>query len=78
MIPPAFELTAEQYAGRSCCWCARVLTHGAVSAGIARGRLGAHVLDVEVYACPGCAADRPVQASALPLLTPGPLCRDGP
>ncbi|RMB79949.1 hypothetical protein CTZ28_42955 [Streptomyces shenzhenensis] len=42
---------------------------GAVSAGIARGREGVHVLDVEVYACPplsGCGPQRlsqtPVQA----------------
>lgn len=52
--PSAVNLNGEQYAGRACCWCAKALWHGAVSAGIARGRCGAHVLDIEVYACPDC------------------------
>ncbi|MFF3873258.1 hypothetical protein [Streptomyces sp. NPDC001978] len=55
--PPTSDLSYEQYAGRACCWCGKQLQHGAVSAGIARGRMGAHVLDVEVYACPDCAGD---------------------
>lgn len=50
--PPTAELSYAQYSGWACCWCGTQLRHGAVSAGIARGRDGAHVLDVEVYACP--------------------------
>ena len=53
---PVSELTYEQYSGRACCWCGTPLQSGAVSAGISRGRQGAHVLDIEVYACPDCAA----------------------
>ncbi|MFS8200464.1 hypothetical protein ACLVWQ_17480 (plasmid) [Streptomyces sp. CWNU-52B] len=52
--PPAAELGGEQYAGRACCYCRTKLTSGAMSAGISRGRLGVHVLDIEVYACPDC------------------------
>ncbi|MEU1304303.1 MULTISPECIES: hypothetical protein [Streptomyces] len=59
--PPATSLTYAQYAGWACCWCGTSLLDvtGAVSAGIARGQAGAHVLDVEVYACPGCAPPDP-------------------
>ncbi|MGW4728073.1 hypothetical protein ACWEQC_02520 [Streptomyces shenzhenensis] len=55
--PPAASLTYAQYSGWACCWCAKSLLNviGAVSAGIAHGREGVHVLDVEVYACPDCA-----------------------
>ena len=53
--PPATELGYEAYSGRACCWCGRKLWSGAVSAGISRGREGAVVLDIEVYACPCCA-----------------------
>ncbi|MFF0227990.1 hypothetical protein [Streptomyces sp. NPDC004629] len=55
--PPAASLTYAQYSGWACCWCAKSLLDvvGAVSAGIARGRDGVHVLDIEVYACPDCA-----------------------
>ncbi|RMB85636.1 hypothetical protein [Streptomyces shenzhenensis] len=55
--PPAASLTYAQYSGWACCWCAKSLLDvaGAVSAGIARGREGVHVLDIEVYACPDCA-----------------------
>ncbi|MFD1659993.1 hypothetical protein ACFSL4_17770 [Streptomyces caeni] len=59
MPPPVSALTREQYAGRACCWCGTRLWRGAVSAGIARGRQGAHVLDAEVWACPACAEARP-------------------
>ncbi|MEV6394875.1 hypothetical protein AB0M39_08875 [Streptomyces sp. NPDC051907] len=51
-IPPARDLTWEQYAGRTCVVCGRRLTSDAVSRGWARGRQGVHVLDVEVWACP--------------------------
>ncbi|MEU5343069.1 hypothetical protein AB0H18_19910 [Streptomyces sp. NPDC020766] len=54
--PPATELGYEAYSGRACCWCGKPLMHGAVSAGISRGRQGAVVLDIEVYACPAHAA----------------------
>ncbi|MGW3724132.1 hypothetical protein [Streptomyces sp. NPDC000851] len=50
-------MTQAQYSGWACCWCGRSLREGGVSAGIARGRIAAHVLDIEVYACPpgvGC------------------------
>lgn len=57
-LPPTSQLTYEQYSGRACCWCARPLTTGAVSAGISRGRHAAHILDTEVYACPACASER--------------------
>jgi hypothetical protein len=53
--PPADQLNYEQYSGRACCWCGKRLTSGAVSAGISRGSQGAHVLDIEVYACSLCA-----------------------
>ena len=52
--PPALELTRAQYSGWACCWCGKELRRGAISAGIARGQLGAHVLDIEVYAHPEC------------------------
>ncbi|MGW8954694.1 hypothetical protein [Streptomyces sp. NPDC055709] len=51
-MPTAQELNWEQYAGRACCACGKQLTTGAVPRGIARGRQGAYVLDVEVWACP--------------------------
>lgn len=53
--PAATDLNREQYSGRACCWCGTPLWSGAVSAGIARGRSGAHILDIEVYAHPNCA-----------------------
>lgn len=53
-IPPADKLTGEQYAGRSCVWCDTPITHGGYSAGTARGRIGACILDTEVYAGPCC------------------------
>lgn len=49
--PPATDLTRAQYSGWACCWCGTSLQYGGVSVGIARGRLGVHVLDIEVYAC---------------------------
>lgn len=57
--PPAVsDLSYAQYSGWACCWCGMCLLNvtGVESAGIARGRQGAHVLDIEVYACSGCAA----------------------
>jgi len=50
--PPVDQLNYEQYSGRACCYCGTKLTSGAASAGISRGSQGAHVLDIEVYACP--------------------------
>ncbi|WP_328426066.1 hypothetical protein [Streptomyces sp. NBC_00443] len=55
--PAAAELNRAQYSGWACCWCATSLlgVSGVISAGIAEGRMGAHVLDTEVYACgPRC------------------------
>ena len=54
-LPSAPSLTYAQHQGWACVWCGKRLWRGAVSAGIARGRVGAVVLDVEVYACPRCA-----------------------
>lgn len=51
-LPPVEHLTYGQYNGRACVWCGTTLTVGAVSAGIARGSSGAHILDTEVWACP--------------------------
>jgi hypothetical protein len=57
--PPATDLTLRQYQGWDCCWCgASLLKKGGVSAGISRGSVGAHNLDIEVYACQPCAALR--------------------
>lgn len=54
--PPAADLSYAQYSGWACCWCGTSLLYcSATSAGISRGRSGAHVLDIEVYACPLCA-----------------------
>lgn len=54
-LPPVEDLTYWQSAGWACVWCEVRLTSNAVSAGIARGSSGAHVLDCEVFACPSCA-----------------------
>ncbi|TLQ43498.1 hypothetical protein [Streptomyces marianii] len=51
-VPTAQALSWEQYAGRACCSCGKRLTTGAVHRGVARGRQGVHVLDVEVWSCP--------------------------
>ncbi|WP_176732648.1 hypothetical protein [Streptomyces sp. MnatMP-M17] len=51
-IPPAGDLSTEQWAGRACYACGQPLTTGAVYCGWARGRAGVHVLDAEVWACP--------------------------
>ncbi|MFJ4785524.1 hypothetical protein [Streptomyces sp. NPDC088794] len=55
--PGAADLSRAQYSGWACCWCGKGLLDekGVVSAGIARGRQGAVVLDIEVYACAACA-----------------------
>jgi len=50
-IPPAAALSWEATAGRACYACGKRLTVGAIHAGRARGRDGAHVLDADVYAC---------------------------
>lgn len=54
-IPSATELTRAQYSGWACVHCHATLDKGAVSAGRAKGSVGAHDLSIEVYACPGCA-----------------------
>lgn len=54
-LPPVRALTRAQHDGWACCWCGRSLFRcGGISAGIARGHMGAHVLDIEVYACHEC------------------------
>ena len=56
-IPPVTDLKPGVGSGWNCVWCGGRLTKGAVSVGWARGRHGAHVLDCEVWACPGCGKD---------------------
>ncbi|WP_406381165.1 hypothetical protein [Streptomyces sp. NBC_01618] len=58
-LPDLGTLTWDQSAGRACIWCKKLLTTGAVSVGIIRGQLGAHVLDTEVWAGPCCAVAQP-------------------
>lgn len=53
-LPSALELTRPQFDGWACVWCRTPLGKGAVSAGRATGSVGAHSLDIEVYACPSC------------------------
>jgi hypothetical protein len=53
-LPSVHTLTRAQYDGHACVWCGERLWTGAVSAGIARGHIGAHDLSIEVYACPDC------------------------
>lgn len=53
-IPPVDQLTYAQRSGWSCVWCGTPITTGGYSAGTARGRIGAHILDTEVYAGPCC------------------------
>lgn len=56
--PPATELNLAQYSGWACCWCTASLQNGGVPAGRAVGKVGAHDLSVDVYACPACAPER--------------------
>lgn len=54
--PPVGDLSKAQYDGWACCWCgSSLLSVKAVPAGVSRGSSGVHVLDIEVWACPGCA-----------------------
>ncbi len=63
-VPPT-QLTYRQYQGWDCCWCSASLRNDGVSAGVSRGAVGAHKLDVEVYACQPCTASRsPLQGIA--------------
>ena len=58
--PSARDLSRAQYDGWACCWCATSLLHiRARSAGIARGTVGAIVLDTEVYECGPHCPERP-------------------
>lgn len=54
-LPSALELSRAQFDGWACVFCRRQLGKGAVSAGRAKGHVGAHDLSIEVYACPACA-----------------------
>lgn len=56
-IPSADALKPGADRGWNCVWCGTVLAEGAVSVGISRGRVGVHVLDCEVWACPSCAKE---------------------
>lgn len=54
-LPPATELSRAQHSGWACVFCHARLDKGAVSAGRAKGHIGAHDMSIEVYACPDCA-----------------------
>jgi hypothetical protein len=56
-LPSALDLTRPQFDGWACVWCGIPLMgmEGVTSAGRAEGRMGAHDMSVEVYACPACA-----------------------
>ena len=56
--PPVIGLTWAQSSGWACCLCGRAIWRGAVSLGRAQGRMGAHDLSVEVWACSDCARTR--------------------
>lgn len=58
-IPSALDLTRAQFDGRACVWCGMPLWKNATSVGTARGSLGMHSLDVEVFACPLCVFQAP-------------------
>lgn len=53
-LPPATTLTRAQYSGWACVWCGNSLQNGGVPAGRAQGRIGAHDMGVQVYACRSC------------------------
>lgn len=63
--PPTDELNRAQYSGWACCWCDKSLlgVSGVISAGVAKGRMGAHVLDAEVFACGPRCSQRPRRPS---------------
>ncbi|UXY28569.1 hypothetical protein [Streptomyces sp. HUAS TT20] len=59
-LPSALDLTRAQYSGWACVRCHASLQNGAVPAGRARGSIGAHALDVDVYQCkPGHGCNQP-------------------
>ncbi|MFG3239428.1 hypothetical protein [Streptomyces sp. NPDC048157] len=58
-FPAPETLTWDQAAGRAC-MVQYTLTTGAVSVGTIRDRLGAHVLDTEVWAGPRCVGEVPL------------------
>ncbi|MFM9652743.1 hypothetical protein [Streptomyces galilaeus] len=59
-LPDATELPRRRYSGWACVWCGASLREGGRSAGVARGHMGAHRLDVEVYECmPGRGCNHP-------------------
>ena len=51
VLPDAAELPRRRYSGWACVWCGSSLMAGGQSAGVARGQMGAHRLDVEVFEC---------------------------
>jgi hypothetical protein len=60
-LPDAVTLTRAQHSGWACCFCGASLAAGGVLAGRAEGRMGAHDMSVDVYACPprrGCGPER--------------------
>ncbi|MFH9816126.1 hypothetical protein [Streptomyces sp. NPDC017230] len=60
-LPDASRLSRAVYSGWACVWCSASLARGGVPAGRARGQIGAHRMDVDVYQCrpgTGCHARR--------------------
>jgi hypothetical protein len=55
LLPPATSLTRPQYDGWACIWCGASIKDGGIPAGRAQGRIGAHDMSVNVYACKACA-----------------------
>ena len=53
-LPSALDLPTPQYSGWACVWCGASLQNGAVSAGRAEGRMGAHDMSIEVFSCLAC------------------------
>ena len=70
-LPPATQLTGAQYNGWACCWCGTVLKNDAVPAGRAQGRIGAHDMSIDVYACPACASAGTPTDTRSPSRNPG-------
>jgi hypothetical protein len=56
-IPAATDLPHGVYRGWNCVWCEARLLRGAVLAGRAKGKIGAHDMSTDVYACADCAEE---------------------
>jgi hypothetical protein len=66
-LPDAAELTRAQHSGWACVRCGASLARGGVLAGRARGSIGAHRMDVDVYMClPGRGCNPPAENAPPP------------